>query len=663
MTRCFRMRAWILLLLFAVPFSVAAREPSYLHWKFIRDGVLHLAPSRADEVRIDWRPAWQSDANEDSFFLQDGAGQLVGERHVGAGEPRGTQVWALAADAGHHRLEITGYSFRSFDVRHAETTAGVFEPAKVHFSADVPTGLVLYFMVPGGVRGVLNAKRYDGVRGLRATRESDGKRVDLDLERHREYSRFDSIELPESATREIWRLEMRGGGKAAFWLDGAPNLFAQRLGDLFVPVMETGRVELLVDTGMLKGPPPLLGLAMPYVAIPAHAKSELEALSIRTGSFYSFVDVLDSDPGRERAVREPYEDALAFPSDVTILARSGRQAVLAADEPTLRAVDAWIDVMADLGGSTVHYLALADEPNLNYPDYDAFEKYFVRMARRVREHPRVVEARVRIVAPVSSRFADGPTRENANGRQGVEWARRLLHDHGDLVDAIGWHWWQHRDLLDVRSIRRDIRAAAALAGLDADGRPRIPLIISQTNISSGSALSGYDQETDFAALWWAGVAVNSAIDAQLESLMWFKAADDERYPKGVFRTKADGSLERKPVGDAMEFIGRYWGGNVLNLRNESFEVDAVAMAGRHGVAVLGVNKVDRPQQLRVELSGFSRTGIMRIDTLNFESNRPRLLSRCQRVGDSMDLPPKSLFAVVWADGNSDLVARHDPCPN
>ncbi|MEB2317220.1 MAG: hypothetical protein OZ935_00980 [Pseudomonadota bacterium] len=634
-----------------------------MQWRFIRDGVLHLAPTRADEARIDWRPAWQSDANEDSFFLQDGTGRLVGERHVAAGESRGSQTWPLAVDAGHHRLEITGYSFRNFEVRHAGTTAAVFEPAKVHVSADVPAGLVLYFSVPGGARATLNARRDDGVRGMFATRESDGERVGLEMGRHREYSRFDSVALPESATREVWRLEMRGGGKLAFWLDGVPNLFAQRPGDLFEPLMEAGRVDLVVDPAMQKGAAPLLGLAMPYVPIPPHAKPELTALSIRTGSFYSFIDVLNSDPGRERAVREPYRGELAFASDVTILARSGRRAVLTADEPALRAVDAWIDAMADLGGSTVHYLALADEPNLNYPDYDSFEKYFVRIAKRVREHPRSADGRVRIIAPVSSRFADGPTRENAKGRQGVEWARRLLRDHRDLVDAIGWHWWQHRDLLDVRSIRRDIRAAADLAGRDADGRPRIPLIISQTNISSGSALSPYDQDTDFAALWWAGVAVNSALDGLLESLIWFKAADDEHYPKGMFRTRADGSLERKPVGDAMEFIGKYWGGRVLALQNGSFDVDAVAMAGRHGTTVLGVNKAGRSQRLQVDMRGSSRTGMMRIDILDFEHDRPRLLSRCQGVGDSLDLPPRSIFAILRVDGDSDSVKQHDRCPN
>lgn len=650
----------LLAMLIAVPLAPHAAQEA--RWQYLRDGVLHLAPTRQDTLHVGWRPAWQADANEDAVFLQDGRGRLVGERRMGSDEPRGTEQWPLTAAGGHYRLEVPGYSFRAFSVNHAQSTAAVFEPARVHFSAEVPASTVLYFAVPAGARAILNGKYHDGVGRFDATRQSDRRRVELDLGRHREYFRFDAVALPESPRREIWRLEMRGAGKVAFWLDDVPNLFVMRPDELFEPIMQAGSANIEVDPARVVGLPPRLGLAMPYAPVPSAARAPLAVLSMGTASFYSFLDVLSADPGRERIVRASYEGELALASDVTILARSGRRATLDADEPTLRAIDAWIDTMADLGGGTVHYLGLADEPNLNYPDYEAFERYFVKAAKRVRMHPRAEAARVRILAPVSSRFVDGPTREGARERRGLDWARRLLRDHGDLIDAIGWHWWQHRDLLDTRSIRRDVRAAAAVAGSGAQGHPRIPLIISQTNISSGGAVSRFDQDTGFAALWWVSTVINATLDGQLAGLMWFKAADDDQYPKGVFRVRTDGGLERKPVGDAMAFIHGRWGGRVVGLENDSFDVDAVAMAGVQGTTIVGVNKAQRHQHLRIGMRGAPPTAMMRIDTLAFAvEGSTTTSSKCQRLGDVVDLPPKTIFAIEPIVGVSNRGERHEGC--
>src|SRR5690606_22264243 len=157
--------------------------------------------------------------------------------------------------------------------------------------------------------------------------------------------------------------------------------------------------------------------------------------------------VLSTDPAREAAIRSTYRDSLVVARDITILSRSGREPVLKPERTTLDGIDAWIAMMADLGGSTEHYLAFADEPNLNYPDFESFRRYFVAAAPRARAHPRAKEAKIRIAAPASSRFTDGPTRDNAVSRKGIEWTRRLLDEHPDLIDAVSWHWWQVRDLV------------------------------------------------------------------------------------------------------------------------------------------------------------------------------------------------------------------------
>lgn len=641
--------ATVLAIIILAPGPLAGQDDKQLHWRFIRDGAIYFQPARTEQVTVRWRPAWLTDANEDRLFLQDAEGNLVGERRVAPGVLYGEHPWALDSEAGPYRLEVPGYSFRNFEILHAKNTAAMFEPAKVHFSSEVPPGLMLYFAVPAESKAVLNGKYYGGVRRLRAARLSDGVKVDLKLVTHQDYRRFDSIELPSSKKREVWRLEMYGSGKIAFWLDGASNFFSQHPEHLFNLSLKTGRAQLFVNPKSSLGAAPLLGLAMPYSVVPAHARRELNALSIRTASFYSFLDILEDGSEREREVRQAYQHELSLVHDVTILARSGRRPLLDADDKALRAVDTWVEAMADLGGPTVHYLAFADEPNLNYPSYEAFESYFVKMARRVRSHPRAAEGNVRILAPASSRFVDGPTRDGSNERVGMDWTRKLLREHADLIDAVGWHWWQHRDLFDVRAVRQDIRAAAELVKWQTGASPGLPLIISQSNISSGNSLSPYEQETDFAALWWTGLAVNAAIDGLLANLMWFKAVDDDGYSKGAFGVQANGRLVRKPVAHAMEFIGRYWEGDVLETQNSSFEVDAVGLNGPRGVAVVGVNKGGRAQELQVEVKGASESVLASFETLEFDEGQPRRHLRCQAIAKPFELPPRAIFALTLID--------------
>jgi len=157
------------------------------------------------------------------------------------------------------------------------------------------------------------------------------------------------------------------------------------------------------------------------------------------------------------------------------------------------------------------------------------------MARQVRSDPANAKAGVRIAMPATSRFVNGPFADNAVDKRGIDWARRLLAESGEQIDALAWHEWMIRDLLATRVYRDSVRRAAELVGLDAKGRPRKALLLDQTNLSSGSSLSPYDQETHFASLWWTSVVINSAQDGLLDMLNWFQAADEPTYPKGMVR--------------------------------------------------------------------------------------------------------------------------------
>ncbi|WP_349617818.1 hypothetical protein [Azotobacter salinestris] len=614
-------------------------------WTGIRDGALYLRAPRDDALQIDWQPAWQAEANAEHLYLQAGDGRLLARRDIAAAETRGSQRWALSPGAGDQRLEIPGYSFRLYRVRHADDTAALFEPVKQHFCAELPAGTQLYFRVRAGERAVLAGKYHGGVDGLYAQRLSDGHDLYLPLSRDSHYTRSDRIELPVSDRDQVWSLRLRGRGKAAFWLDGSANLFAQRPEHLFSPELTPGQVGLRLHDEVA-GPTPRLGVGLPYT--PPEAPELLARLAPRAANHYSFVDVTVRRPHHEQAFRPLYFTRYGIDADSTLLSQTGRRSVLKADDTSRAGLAAWIDGIRELGGAGLHYISFADEPNLSYPDYASFARYFAAMARQVRETAGAREAGIRVAVPASSRLVNGPTTDGARSRRGLDWARRLLEEHGEGIDALAWHEWMVRDLRATRVYRDSVRQAAQLVGLDERGRPRKALLLEQTNLSSGNNVSPYEQETRFAALWWASVAINAAQDGLLEQLNWFLATDDDEHFKGMIGRAGDGRYVLKPVGEAMAFMQRHWQEEVLRLDNDAFEVDALAMRSDSRIVLFGVNKAPRRQEVRLsgeplachaqdpprlQLFGAAEPGTGAVD--------------CTQQPWRFSLPGETLFVLEW----------------
>jgi hypothetical protein len=616
-----------------------------MRWADIRDGSLYLQTDRPDTLTVQWVPAWQAGANEEHLYLLDGQGKLAGERTIAAAETQGNQSWSLAPGASPYRLEIPGYSFRRYRVEHDERTVALFAPAKVHFSAETRDGDELYFKVAAGEHAVLAGKFHDGVGTLQAQRVGDGKQLTLALKPYRAYWQFDKVELPVAASDQVWRLRLQGSGKAAFWLDGTANLFAQNPQQLKPLREDDGRTRLTLHKELL-GTTPNLGIALPYVLPPPSSFAVLDALKPQAATYYSLVDIMATRPHYEDAFRRLYQERFGITQDITLLAGSQRQAELRADSTSNGGLEAWLAATRALGGKGTHYIGFADEPNLNYPDYASFQSVFSSMARQVRSNPDNARAGVRIVIPASSRFVNGPLSDNAGERRGIDWARRLLKDNGEQIDALAWHEWMIRDLLATRVYRDSVRRAAELVGLDARGRPRKALLLDQTNMSSGASLSPYDQETHYASLWWASVVINASQDGLLDMLGWFQAADEPEYPKGMLRVLGDNHFELKPVGLAQQFIRQHWLHNVLRLDNDAFEVDVLAMADDQKRTLLGVNKGTRLQ--RVDLNGAAcplGKGSLRYFGADNRSRDAPFDCRDGRV--SFELPGQTLFALSW----------------
>lgn len=634
-----------LLLLLSLGFSLSALAAP-MRWADIRDGSLYLQPDRPDTLTIRWVPAWLADANEERLYLLDGQGKLQGERLIAASESRGSQSWPLAPSAASYRLEIAGYSFRRYTVEHDERTVALFAPAKVHFSAEARGGDELYFKVAAGEHAVLAGKFHGGVGALQAQRVGDGKQLSLALKPYPAYWQFDQVELPVVNADQIWRLRLQGSGKAAFWLDGTANLFAQNPQQLKPLREDAGQTRLTLHQKVL-GPTPNLAIALPYVKPPESSFAVLDALKPQAGTYYSFVDITATRPHYEDAFRQLYQDRFGITQDITLLAGSHRKSDLRPDTTSNAGLDAWLATTRALGGKGTHYIGFADEPNLNYPDYADYQSLFNSMARQVRSNPDNAKAGVRIAMPASTRLINGPFVENGADKRGIDWARRLLAESPDQIDALAWHEWMIRDLLATRVYRDSVRRAADLVGLDDKGRPRKALLLDQTNMSSGSSLSPYDQETHFASMWWASVVINSAQDGLLEMLGWFQAADEPEYPKGMLRVLGDDHFELKPVGLAQQFIQQHWLHNVLALENDAFEVDVLAMSDDFKRGLLGVNKGTRLQ--RVDLTGAAcplANGSLRYFGADNRSRDAPF--KCQNGRVSFELPGETLFALSWS---------------
>ena len=634
-----------LLLLVSLGLGLSA-EAATMRWADIRDGSLYLQTDRPDTLTVLWAPVWQAEANEEHLYLLDGQGKLQSERLIAANEPRGSQRWTLAPGAASYRLEIPGYSFRRYTVEHDDHTVALFAPAKVHFSAEPRDGDQLYFKVAAGEHAVLAGKFHGGVGALQAQRVSDGQQLSLSLKPYPAYWQFDKVELPVATTDQVWRLHLRGSGKVAFWLDGTANLFAQNPQQLKPLREDEGQTRLTLHNDVL-GKTPNLGIALPYARLPDSSFAVLDALQPQAGTYYSLVDIMATRPHYEDVFRRLYQDRLGITQDITLLAGRQRRADLRADTTSNAGLDAWLAATRALGGKGTHYIGFADEPNLNYPDYASYKRLFNSMAWQVRSNPDNAKAGVRIAMPASSRFVNGPFIDHAADKRGIDWARRLLAESGDKIDALAWHEWMVRDLLATRVYRDSVRKAAELVGLDAQGRPRKALLLDQTNMSSGASLSPYDQETHYASLWWASVIINASQDGLLDMLGWFQAADEPEYPKGMLRMLGEGEFELKPVGLAQQFIRQHWLHDVMRLENDAFEVDVLAMSAGHQRSLLGVNKGSRLQ--RVSLAGAQcplTQGSLRYFGAD---NRSRDASfKCLEGRISFDLPGETLFALSWS---------------
>ena len=592
------MKHYTKLLLFIVcagltyPSTVLAKT-----WSDIRDGVIYIRKDTSEQadllLKLRWSNVWISKSQEDHIYLQAPDGSLIKKLNLNSENTPGNITFNLKTQ-GVYRLEITGMSFRNVTVSTQQNVPLVLEPVKVHKSISLPPSGRLYFNVPKKQRFTFSGKRHGPLSTISIRSLSTKKHYTLALKKHPVHWLYDSISIPAQATDDTYEITWNKHGKVSFWLDSIPNLFSLQPEDLFQPSLETGSAEIDVSQNII-GTAPAIGVSLPFAYPPKHSWPAMELWNIQSANYYFFADDLTTFPNRDLKYLDLYQNNFNISHSNSILANSGRDSLIKPTKQTKQLLANYFKSRHQQGLLLDNYLALSDEPNLHYRSYDQFEQLFSSLASFIKEHPDPMISNTKLAVPQSSRFLQGPIRNGANGNQGILWADQLITKYAKWIDAISWHEWFVMDLIDTNRYRDAVIQADKLMMKHSDSFLHSPaLIIGQTNIAGGSSLSPYEQDTFFTALWWTSVVIQSSLPGKLDQIMWFKAADDPIYKKGLIRVGAN-DYEHKPVSYAMAFINQHIYPLVVAQKNDHPDIDILTTLSedRQTSSILGVNKSKR----------------------------------------------------------------------
>lgn len=629
-------------------------------WTNIRDGVFYFRVSSHCCVRgaeLSWTPAWIADSQTERIYFQAPNGDLIARKIISRENTRGTFDLAYQRGLGDYRLEIPGYSFRDYRVDSPARLPVVFEPVKLHFSMSARTGQTLYFKVPARKPFSLGGKYHDGVRALHIEPVAGGRRVSLELRQHGVYSDFDRTTIPARSRDHIWRLTFEGSGKAAFWLDGVANRFALAPEHLFEPELKPGTVEASVGADVI-GSAPAIGTYFDFEMPSERELSLIEQAGFDAANFYFFEDVLTRNIDHDLEFLRAYERRLRIDDYVSILSWTTRDSISTDIGKSLDFTRTYLRHHRGRHGLEIPYVALVDEPNLRYDSFEDFERDFVTMATALEDARDPAISAVKLAAPESSRMLNGPTSEEVAEQDGLDWTTRLLERHWSLFDAVSWHEWMVRDLIATDWYRDSIEQVwRAMTVRAPEGAAPKPLMITQTNMSSGLSLSPYEQDTFYAALWWTSVIAQSTNTGKLAMLNWFKALNYPPYEKGIMKMSDDEPYALKPVGHAMAFIHPAVLDYTLPVRDESVEVDMAATMDKGGGALnlFGVNKAERYQDVSVIVNQPQKwrgeTFKWRATSMDAKLVRSPLVVSGAPEGDrvrlSFKLAPESLWVIEF----------------
>lgn len=645
---------WVAALLSAlVTCAVCRAAAEEAQWPDIRDGVVFLRMKAGDAATVSSREIWGADGRQDRLYFQAPDGELLTRIVLRPGENGGRHASRLTAARGDgdYRLEVTGLSQRASSLSFSPDIPSVFEPAKVHFSImNGAAGGTLFFRVPAGVAEFTFRVRAErGGCNSYTLLSPGGKRYDLHARSDIHYSAREHHGLRffgDKLERGVWRLELNQPGKAAFWLDGIPNLFARRAEHLFVPRLLEARVGVTLTDTVL-GKTPLLGVGTEAHVLSPHYEQTLAALGPEFIQYYFFPGKRDQAdfPQRGRAAPFPCRE------EYVILSPLKGHDMLAETEAERGLRELRERPSARHSGL---YVSFFDEPNLRF----TLENY-VRRLTTLRAVLTRDDTNALFMAPESAMFMDGPLLSTNAGRKGDAWTDALyargLMSAGSAPDMVAWHEWMHRDLLGTDYYADVVNHAAERFARQGQA----PLLaVTQTNISSGSDTSAYEQDSFFASLWLAAAFAHAAQTGKLHAFGWFMFSDELRlHQKGLFALSPDAAAVRnvgdirlapKPVYHAFRLLLDNKLPQVVGLRGGHADLAMLATADAPGrrFALFVANTAARAivLSLRLEMEAASGRADAELLTLQEGDTAPRRT----RPGalDAIPLSPRSVNVLL-----------------
>lgn len=551
-------------------------------WTAIRDGVLYVKMNDDSFINVKYKDIWGANGAEDRVYFQSPDGELLSKivlRPEVDTELR-EDTFRASRGSGDYRLEVAGYSRRETSVSIEKNTQSVFEPAKVHFSIRIPKkGYRLYFNVPQSIdRNFAFAARFEKRGSNEFTLKSpSGKRYTFNPKKiHYSVPSHDKLTFVESEYEVgTWELIFNKPGKAAFWLDNIPNYFALNPQELFLPEFREAKSTITIQPHII-GKTPLLGVAVDAHVLKGIYEESLMTLKPDFLTYYFF-------PGKKVNPKIPQRAVATFPLNkeqyIIFLPPDGRKIISSPD--VQKGLESLYSTKSN-NDEIKTYVSFFDEPNLRMPlieyikQYEIFKYIYDQLG---------VSRDIFLSAPESSFFMDGPFLTRNKTQKGVDWAYSLyekgLFSKHSNIQLISWHEWMHRDLISTDYYADVVEYAANKF----NKLKKSPLFaITQTNISSGSDTSFYDQNTFFASLWLASAFARGASTGKLHAFGWFPFTDElEKHQKGLFSISSTQSLEDlrltpKPVFYAFKMILDFKQDNVFSVQNNHPDLALVAMS-------------------------------------------------------------------------------------
>jgi hypothetical protein len=592
----------------------------------LRDCVVWIRGGAGGSVTVEWKDWYAGKSSINYIYFQSPNGDLIEKILIPYGEQSGSRTLMLSNGSGDYRLEIPGYFYRSAAIQTAGNAKAILEPAKYHNSIHIDE-IPLYFRVPSTINSfTLCGRSYGGPESI-LLYDPDGKLWGtLALTSGPKDFNFDSIEVPSSKSG-IWTIFFKGKGKVSFWLEGIENHFSPNPSNLFVPEFQTGQA-IFSGKGDVK-PMGLIGASLVNLKENPTVFENIKYMGLET--FNHYINHSYRESGNDNG--DPYtidwsgfnfegEDARAdfyrntlgaqvsslFSSDSSFI---GTPLTDQKRKEFGEFVLASIIHLNEQKGYNLRWFAPWDEPNLEYFTYNEYELLVKEIAGRLKSAANSPEVRQTPLLAISSSGFEST--DVGDDRIGLNWAARLYANHDNLVDGIGFDYWEIRDLVGTWRFKNAVEMAGyIISQYDSDGDKEEQIVINQTSMSSGRDSSPYDVNTHFGALWVAGAVCNAFGSGQLDAFHYFTTVDDGHHMKGLMYSDNPPSplpgipgaqpFEIKPMGHAMAMLNKTLLDEVVILSTGSIEVDALLTvnSSHTSAGLIIVNKSRRKNKVYVE---------------------------------------------------------------